>query len=434
MSSGDIDFQASGPFEGPEKLLEIWFEPSPADVPNINGSEAKLGLRAVPRQIWEDMLDIVKCKVLNVIEGLEMDAYLLSESSFFVSPHRLILKTCGTTLNLLGLPRIIEIAANYANMHTVHRFFYSRKSFMFPERQLGPHRDWKQEVEFLDRIFKNGAAYTIGKVNGDHWLLYMTTPDSVSPYVSHDLSMRTMTAHMDDRPLDFTIEILMTDLSPTASKPFFFSDSQTELHSANPSALGLNLSEKLGITDIFPPSLTHLDAYAFTPCGYSANALLRWGDESLNYDSDSSTESRPPSIGVNHTDKYSHAFTKAGHFGEGYYTIHVTPEDGWSYASFECNVPLSSKRSHNGKIPDLQTLVKRVVNIFQPGRITVSLFISSEDNDPGDAESAVEGAQKAFRAALTRETEDLHRPYKRTDKINYEFGGYDLAYASFELL
>ncbi len=27
----------------------------------------------------------------------------------------------------------------------------------------------------------------------------------------------------------------------------------------------------------------------------------------------------------------------------------------------------------------------------------------------------------------------LHNPYKRTDKINYEFGRYDLAFASFKL-
>src|SRR5271154_2285363 len=73
------------------------------------------------------MLDVVKCKVLSVIEGDEQDAYLLrlvymlfpvdlfpnynySESSLIISPYRLILKTCGTTLNLLGVPRIIEIA------------------------------------------------------------------------------------------------------------------------------------------------------------------------------------------------------------------------------------------------------------------------------------------------------------------------------------
>jgi S-adenosylmethionine decarboxylase len=61
----------SSPFEGPEKLLEIWFAPSPTHVPN------RRGLRQVPRQIWEEMLDIVKCKVLSVIEGDEIDAYLL---------------------------------------------------------------------------------------------------------------------------------------------------------------------------------------------------------------------------------------------------------------------------------------------------------------------------------------------------------------------
>ncbi|OBZ68008.1 S-adenosylmethionine decarboxylase proenzyme [Grifola frondosa] len=105
------DQAASGPFEGPEKLLEIWFQPSPADVPDASTStDGKFGLRKVPREVWEEMLDIVKCKILSSVEGTEMDAYLLSESSFFVSPHRLILKTCGTTLNLLGVPRILEIA------------------------------------------------------------------------------------------------------------------------------------------------------------------------------------------------------------------------------------------------------------------------------------------------------------------------------------
>ena len=34
-------------------------------------------MRSVKRAVWEDMLDIVKCKVLSVIEGDEVDAYLL---------------------------------------------------------------------------------------------------------------------------------------------------------------------------------------------------------------------------------------------------------------------------------------------------------------------------------------------------------------------
>lgn len=85
-----------GPFEGPEKLLEIWFAPGQEAIPTTSttqladglkrrervkggsstGGELR-GLRCVPREIWEEMLDIVKCKVLSVVEGDEIDAYLL---------------------------------------------------------------------------------------------------------------------------------------------------------------------------------------------------------------------------------------------------------------------------------------------------------------------------------------------------------------------
>lgn len=82
-----------GPFEGPEKLLEIWFAPSPNQLPKVNrtlgsgleyrepkeGAEQQdwRGLRKVKREVWEDMLKVVKCQVLSVIEGEDIDAYLL---------------------------------------------------------------------------------------------------------------------------------------------------------------------------------------------------------------------------------------------------------------------------------------------------------------------------------------------------------------------
>ena len=334
-----------------------------------------------------------------------------SESSLFISPHRLILKTCGTTLNLLGLPRILEIAANYANLCSVHRIFYSRKSFMFPERQLGPHKDWNQEIEYLDQFFKNGAAYTVGKVNGDHWLLYMASAEDTT--AGHPVSPDVQASEHND----YTIEILMSDLSPKASQSF----SSTGASDDKPSFQGLNLSQKLGITDIFPPSLTKLDAYSFDPCGYSSNALIKWSV-------DSDVQGKP-----NEKDA-----AQPIHLGEGYYTIHVTPEEGWSYASFECNVPLSasSEALRPDDIPDLKSLIKRLVNIFEPGRITLTLFVSREDGDPTrENESPIEAAQRAFKAALTTAAEDsgINRVYKRTDKINYEFDSYDLAFASFEV-
>ena len=323
---------------------------------------------------------------------------------------------------------------------------------MFPERQIGPHRDWRAEIDYLDNIFPNGAAYTIGKVNGDHWLLYMTSPgeDSVNgstrpntplhhpsngdaqPEEGNEAEEAAPEPAIDDTDTipDYTIEILMTHLAPTACAPFMTS-AQVDFEShAAPSAHAMSLSSSLGISDLFPVDVTTLDAYSFTPCGYSCNALLKWRED---------------------------AGTDPAKSGEGYYTIHVTPESGWSYASFECNVPLPHEplptATGNGgasRIPDLRTLIRRVVNIFQPGRLTLTLFISSADNsnaEEEDGESAVEAAQRAFKAALTypgargakgwqaagTEASGLSGLYRRTDKINYEFGGYDLAFATFEL-
>jgi S-adenosylmethionine decarboxylase len=200
----------------------------------------------------------------------------------------------------------------------------------------------------------------------------------------------------------------MTQLPGSVRSPFVFSE--TEPVSSDPGVHGQSLSHALGIDNIFPPHLTQLDAYVFNPCGYSSNALLTWQDPQDSMRS-----------------------------GEGYYTIHVTPEAGWSYASFECNVPLSTSSTNKpNDIPDLETLVKRVVDIFQPGKISLTLFISSTDNNNSDyeEESEVEKAQRAFRRALCRSHpgENMTGPYMRTDKINYEFGGYDLAFATFESL
>lgn len=384
-----------------------------------------------------------------------------SESSLFVSPHRLILKTCGRTLNLLGLPRILSIAKEHAGFKKVYQCFYSRKAFMFPDQQLGPHRDWGMEVEFLDRIFDHGSAYTVGKVNGDHWLLYMTTPEDLGSSSGTEMSSlaSSMIESQDERwaivghgglytlpallpTQDYTIEILMTHLSPRA-RAAFFTPENVDLSADGDLAPGEHaqkLSSDLGIADLFPRDVTQLDAYSFVPCGYSSNALIKWKEEAL---------------GVERT-------------GEGYYTIHVTPEEGWSYASFECNVPLAARKhgrgtDNNSDIPDLRTLVQRVVRIFEPGKITMTLFVASPADEASDGnesdgdggETAVEAAQRAFKAALTRSgknpattqgcpggesslisssTGSLERVYKRTDKINYEFGGYDLAFASFELI
>ncbi len=122
-------------FEGPEKLLEIWFS-----------TNSKTGLRAVEPTIWHDMLKIVQCQVLSTIHNEHADAYLLSESSMFVYANRLILKTCGTTTLLNSVPRILQIAEEYCKFTKVDAIFYSRKAFLFPNLQEFPHGSWGDEV------------------------------------------------------------------------------------------------------------------------------------------------------------------------------------------------------------------------------------------------------------------------------------------------
>ncbi|CRK31094.1 hypothetical protein BN1723_014449 [Verticillium longisporum] len=158
------ELDSSNAFEGPEKLLEVWFAPSPTSLPP---SAQPNGLKAVSTDEWVGMLDMVNCKILSVLESETVDAYLLSESSLFVFPHKLILKTCGTTTLLLGLQRLLHIAAQHAGFPfanasratdikaaaTPYRVFYSRKNFLFPDKQQGYRR--------LDRIVHDFEDYDL---------------------------------------------------------------------------------------------------------------------------------------------------------------------------------------------------------------------------------------------------------------------------------
>ncbi|KAF9092155.1 spermidine resistance protein [Mortierella sp. AD031] len=505
------DDQEAGSFEGPEKLLEIWFGPAPYLLQGIRtiptefqtptseedtlGGSDRYGLRIVPKPVWDEMLAIVKCQVLNSIQNDCMDAFLLSESSFFVYPHKLILKTCGTTTLLMALPKILEIAQNYCGLEKVWRVFYSRKTFMFPERQLHVHRDWKDEVAFLDRHFDHGSAYTVGKVNGDHWCLYLTAPQddclshitsrrnsfssdtvanneenkddvvivgghettnesaaqplsivtreclsesgqesgAVSPVASSPSSSSASSLSSSSSSIsiassassasylypshDQTVEILMTNLNPEAMKRFYQREDDV------PGTVGgVRVDQETGLAGLFPQA--QLDSFLFTPCGYSANALQ----------------------------------------DGNYYTIHVTPEPVCSYASFETNIPVglrhkksSKSRSGSGNnsasedgdggeaekqvkakedvISDatytgpetLTDLISRVVEIFQPGTMSVTLF-SSHMTEDGQMESdrQMERRQRRMVKAMGRIT-----GFTRTDRILYEFDGCDLVFGHF---
>lgn len=493
--------------------MEVWFAPAAESLPI---GTKKDGLKAVTADTWKTMLDQVNCKVLSVVQSEHVDAYLLSESSFFVFPHKLILKTCGTTTLLLGLRRMLRIAAVEAGFPshistlpdsiktaaTPYRVFYSRKNFLFPEKQIGPHKSWKDEVKFLDDMFTGGSAYMVGKMNGDHWYLYITTPNmSLTPPRTPDSErVETQTKILklpassvatvpggscnDIGTDDETLEILMTDLEPENAKQFYlehasavaedkyakrahqarntateslgtlkdvtntmedlslsgttvgssvaqdetfdvFSNTSSDNCSAavevatfpeelttEGHALGTVVSEACGLSDVYPTSRyadARVDAYLFTPCGFSANGVI------------------PAPNGT------------ATH----YFTVHVTPEPQCSYASFETNVP----GQQSGR--ETADIIQQVVGIFKPGRFSVTLFeakassIDAIESKLREAAAAIGNAALEVKGVgvvdgkladvLSRGARMEHiQGYRRTERIVHDFDGYDLVFRQYE--
>ncbi|KAJ3328852.1 spermidine resistance protein [Blyttiomyces sp. JEL0837] len=418
----------------------------------------RTGLRVVPRPVWEEMLAIVKCQVLSVINNEHCDAYLLSESSMFVYPNRLILKTCGTTTLLNAVSRIFEIARDHCNMDDLDAIFYSRKAFLFPEKQLWPHGRWGDEVAYLDELFPaesfETSGYVVGKINGDHWCLYMATPivthldedgvevrdppSSIDPDYIGNGNSNGIQGHLgggagaagisspvrdefdndsdaenpDDEDDDVTLEIMMQDLDPNVTKIFWRTEEEMKeaaeiearegisgkpdlshiISTAKPNGIDhvhknvrkgeRRVLDETGISDVYPNSI--VDDYLFDPCGYSLNGLL----------------------------------------GPYYYTIHVTPEDICSYASFETSVPVKKFYNHvrpgsESEYGNFEDVVQKVVGCFKPGRFSVTLFTRNNV------------ARRHGRHGAGLMEHGRVEGFRRTDRIVHTLGKWELVFSHY---
>lgn len=368
-------------FEGVEKLLEIWFEPNP--------SNKNADLRKIPRHLWDALLKRVRCEIISTTRSEQIDAYVLSESSMFVSKRRWILKTCGTTTPLQCLQPLLSLASEYAGYDEIEDLFYSRKNFQRPHMQVSPHRGFDEEVAFLDSFFDDGRAYSLGAINRDCWHLYTLSRggggsvnkrmlmnnnnNNINNHNHHNMSNGGNGLHITNNKIksstkmslmeslqlpdpDQTIEILMTDLDPTVMAVFTKDECSTALEAR----------QKSGINKLIPGM--NIDDYLFDPCGYSMNGVSKNGC---------------------------------------YMTIHITPEPTCSYVSFESNVASSSYGD----------LIARVIDTFQPGKFIVTIF-----------------ANKTSPAAnVSRELEYLGTidQWKRRDIQFSRFPTYDLTYAQY---
>jgi len=292
----------------------------------------------------------------------------------FIHSHRLILKTCGTTTLLHAIPRILEIAHTKCNLTYVDSLFYSRKSFMFPEKQRWPHGSWRDEVTYLDHVFApekfHTSAYVVGKVNSDHWNLFIATP-RYSKEDEDAEDWETVDETAEDEAMaalysdDVCLEIMMTELDQTRMK-LFYKQSETDTPE--------RVYAETGMKDLFPKS--KVDHYLFDPCGYSLNGLQ----------------------------------------GPYYWTVHVTPEAHCSYASLETNVPIGQ-----GDYATYEDVIRKVVDVFRPGKFTCTLFTRKppgQEREDSDSESTSSGAVSMAASTVMPSETPSPRPHHSSDDLD----------------
>lgn len=289
-------------FEGYEKRLEITFSEPPIFV-----DPKGLGLRALTRSQIDSILEPACCTIVAQLSNSVFDSYVLSESSLFVYPFKIIIKTCGTTKLLLSIPPILELAESLSL--TVFSAKYSRGSFIFPNAQPTPHRNFSEEVAVLNRFFghlpSGGKAYVMGDpaVSNRNWHIYSASMDPPkSPFAN-------------EQTAGITLEMCMTGLDRDKASVFFKKSAENSTK---------EMTKMSGISDILPSHV--ICDFEFDPCGYSMNGID----------------------------------------GPALSTVHVTPEDGFSYASYE------AMGFDPGSVK-FEPLVQRVLSCFGPSEFSVAV-------------------------------------------------------------
>jgi len=282
------------------------------------------GLRQFSTDEWADLLAEASCTILSHKSNAYLDAYLLSESSLFVFPYRIILKTCGTTTLLLVLPKLIRMASQLGT--TVEMVQYGHLRYKFPEQQIFPHSSFAEEQAYLATHFGDVRNCILGPSNGACW--YMLSANNFPVRQAFRPSSMAMPVPVSPREGDDVLEIAMEGLSPAVCQ--LFNRSSSLYVCSLPDKDGMETSERdLGRCMTFSSGLAKalpgvaIDDWAFDPCGYSMNG------------------------------------TREGF----YYTVHVTPELDFSYASFESNDP---------RYRD-PCLLQQIVALFEPASAVVTL-------------------------------------------------------------
>ena len=137
-------------FEGSEKKVE-------AIVSGVN-------LRGLGRIYWEDIVRECHGEIISHISGDELDAYLLSESSLLVWDNRVVMITCGQTVLLKSILKLIKDVGKQRILCLI----FQRKNEYDQFRQKSSFSD---DIKILLELIP-GDAYRFGHLDGHHHFVF----------------------------------------------------------------------------------------------------------------------------------------------------------------------------------------------------------------------------------------------------------------------
>ncbi|KAB2634036.1 S-adenosylmethionine decarboxylase [Pyrus ussuriensis x Pyrus communis] len=225
-------------FEGYEKRLEVsFFEPG------LFADPKGMGLRSLSKAQIDEILTPAECTIVSSLSNDDLDSYVLSESSLFVYPYKVIIKTCGTTKLLRSIPAILKLADSLSL--AVKSVRYSRGSFIFPGAQPSPHRSFSEELGLASKAYVMGSPDKTQK-----WHIYSASAELASLLWGSRQSGPT-----------YTLEMCMTGLDRKRASVFYKSDASS----------AADMTVESGIRNILPQS--DICDFEFEPCGYSMNSI-----------------------------------------------------------------------------------------------------------------------------------------------------------------
>ncbi len=186
---------------------------------------------------WFELVKHTRAQIISSISNVDCKAYLLSESTLLVWPHRFTLVTCGQASLVSAVIWVLKVF----NPSQIKSLIFERKNEKNPDLQ---ESSFFQDIEKINKLLV-GKTYCFQAHTGPKLYLY-ETKKSVSVCDT-----------------DVTLEVLSHNLSKPVRDFLVQTKSKEEVRNF------------LALDDIFKDLHFQIDDYLFSPFGYSLNAIFK---------------------------------------------------------------------------------------------------------------------------------------------------------------